>query len=240
MPTEMMIRRLRVNSAVSDDEAAALRALPASVKEFPEETSLVSEGERPTRCIVIMSGFAFRSKVSDTGKRQILSFHPAGDMPDLHGLLLDRMDHDLVTLSPATVAFIEHRHINRLIEERPNLARVLWRETVVDASIFREWIVNLGTRDAPGRLAHLLAELRARLASVGLTADQQFMFPITQSKLSEALGISEVHVNRVIQSFRAEGVLELKRKTVTLKDFERLSDIGGFNGLYLHQQNRNE
>ena len=128
MPTEMMIRRLRVNSAVSDDEAAALRALPASVKEFPEETSLVSEGERPTRCIVIMSGFAFRSKVSDTGKRQILSFHPAGDMPDLHGLLLDRMDHDLVTLSPATVAFIEHRHINRLIEERPNLARVLWRE----------------------------------------------------------------------------------------------------------------
>ena len=117
MPTEMMIRRLRVNSVVSDDEAAALRALPASVKEVPEETSLVREGERPTRCIVIMSGFAFRSKVSDTGKRQILSFHPAGDMPDLHGLLLDRMDHDLMTLSPATVAFIEHRHINRLIEE---------------------------------------------------------------------------------------------------------------------------
>jgi len=171
VPTEMMIRRLRVNSVVTDEDAAALKGLPSTVKEVPEETSLVREGDRPTRCIVIMSGFAFRSKVAESGKRQILSFHPAGDMPDLHGLLLDRMDHDLMTLSQATVAFIEHRHIKQLIEARPKLAQALWRETIVDASIFREWIVNLGTRDAAGRLAHLLTEMRSRLAAVGLAAD---------------------------------------------------------------------
>src|ERR1700759_2281302 len=205
----MMIRRLRVNSVVSDEDAAALKALPSTVKDVPEETRLVREGDRPTRCIVIMSGFAFRSKVSESGKRQILSFHPAGDMPDLHGLLLDRMDHDLTTLSRARIAFIEHRHINRLIEDRPKLGRALWRETIVDASIFREWIVNLGTRDAAGRLAHLLAEMRSRLAAVGLAADDEFEFPITQSKLADALGISTVHVNRVIQAFRAEGVLDV-------------------------------
>jgi CRP-like cAMP-binding protein len=235
----MMISRLRVNSAVSDADADALKTIPSVVKDLPREAVLVREGDRPTNCIVMMRGFSYRSKVNEHGKRQILSFHPAGDMPDLHGLLLDRMDHDLTTLSSATVAFIEHRHINRLIEDRPQLARALWRETVVDASIFREWIVNLGTREAAARLAHLLAELRTRLAAVGLTADDEFAFPITQNELAEALGISSVHVNRVIQSFRAEGLIELTRDTVRLKDLEKLLELGGFNEFYLHQKNRN-
>jgi CRP-like cAMP-binding protein len=194
------------------------------------------EGDRPTQCCVIMTGFAFRCKITENGRRQILSFHPAGDMPDLHSLLLERTDHDLVTLSPAQVAFIEHRHINQLIENRPSIARALWRETVVDASIYREWIVRLGTRDAAGRMAHLVAELRARLSAVGLAADDQFEFPITQSELAEALGISTVHVNRVIQSFRAAGILNIQRSKVTLNDIEQLVKIGGFNDLYLHQQ----
>lgn len=236
MPTAMMIRRLRVNTNLSDEDAAALQALPSKVQDLPEETIFVREGDRPTRCCVILSGFAFRSKVTEGGRRQILSFHPAGDMPDLHGLLLDRMDHDLVTLSEARVAFIEHRHINQLIEQRPHLARALWRETVVDASIFREWIVSLGTRDAPARMAHLMAELRARLSAVGLTADDQFDFPVTQSELADALGISAVHVNRVIQQFRASGVLNIQHSKVTFKDIEQLLKIGGFNDLYLHQQ----
>ena len=114
--------------------------------------------------------------------------------------------------------------------------RTVGRETIVDASIFREWIVTLGTRDAAGRLAHLLAEMRSRLVAVGLAADDEFEFPITQSELAEALGISAVHVNRVIQSFRSEGVLDVKRNTVKLKDLERLIEIGGFNELYLHQK----
>lgn len=236
MPTEMLIRRLRVNSTISDEDATALRALPSSVKQFAEGTVFVREGDRPTHCCVIMNGFAFRAKITESGKRQILSFHPAGDMPDLHGLLLERMDHDLAALSAARVAFIEHRHINRLLEERPAIARALWRETLVDAAIFREWIVNLGTRSAASRMAHLIAELRLRLTAVGLAAEDEFEFPVTQSELAEALGISAVHVNRVIQSFRASGVLDIQRNKVTLKDIEQLSKIGGFNELYLHQQ----
>jgi CRP-like cAMP-binding protein len=183
-----------------------------------------------------MSGFAFRSKVTEDGQRQILSFHPAGDLPDLHGLLLDRIDHDLVALSPANVAFIEHRHIKKLIETRPAIAQALWRDTIVDASMFREWIVRLGTKDAAGRLAHLLAEMRSRLTAVGLAADDQFEFPITQSELAQALGISTVHVNRVIQSFRASGILDIQRSRITLKDIEQILKIGGFNDLYLHKR----
>jgi CRP-like cAMP-binding protein len=236
MPTKMMIRRLRVNSDIRDDDASALSDLPSVIKEVPEGTVFVHEGDRPIQCCVIMSGFAFRSKVTEDGKRQILSFHPAGDMPDLQGLLLERLDHDLTTLSAARLAFIEHRHFNKLIEARPTIGRALWRETLVDAAIFRQWIVNLGTRSAPARLAHLVAELRQRLSAVGLAADDEFEFPITQSELAEALGLSSVHVNRVIQSFRAAGVLDIARNRVRLKDIERLVNIGGFNELYLHQQ----
>lgn len=231
-----MIRRLRVNSHISGDDASALRALPNLIREVPEETVFVHEGDRPSQCCVIMSGFAFRSKVTEDGKRQILSFHPAGDMPDLHSLYLERMDHDLTTLSAARLAFIEHRHINKLIEARPTIGRALWRETLVDGAIFRQWIVNLGTRSASARMAHLVAELRQRLSAVGLTVDDEFEFPITQAELAEALGISAVHVNRVIQSFRTAGVLDISRNRVRLKDIERLVEIGGFNELYLHQQ----
>src|SRR6201995_528326 len=123
MANEMMIRRLAVNSSVSDGDAEALRQLPVIIKEISAEASLVREGDHPTHCIVVMSGFAFRSKLADTGKRQILSFHPAGDMPDLYGLLLDRMDHDLIALSPAKVACISHWHITHVKLERPRCAR---------------------------------------------------------------------------------------------------------------------
>jgi CRP-like cAMP-binding protein len=182
-----------------------------------------------------MRGFAFRSKTNENGKRQILSFHPAGDMPDLHGLLLEKMDHDLTALSEAQFAFIEHRHINRLIETHPNIARALWRETVVDAAIFREWIVNLGTRPAAARMAHLFAEMRQRLTAVGLIADDHFDFPVTQSEIAQAIGVTDVHANRVIQAFRASGVLDVHRHRVTLKDFEKVLEIGGFDKEYLHQ-----
>jgi CRP-like cAMP-binding protein len=236
MPSDMMIRRLRVHSKLSEDDVSALRALHAQVKEFPQEAVIVCEGQRATHCCVILSGFAYRAKVAENGKRQILSFHPAGDMPDLQGLFLDRMDHDLVTLSRARIGFIEHRSIHRLIEARPSIAQALWRETLVDAAVFREWIVSLGTRTAAGRMAHLVAELRQRLTAVGLTADDEFEFPITQSRLAEALGLSAVHVNRVLQSLRAEGVLDIQKNLVKLRDIEKMVEIGGFNNVYLHQQ----
>ena len=234
MPTELMIRRLRVNSAVSEDDASALRALPNVIKNLPAGSSITREGDRPTQSVVVHAGFVFRAKTTISGKRQILSFHPAGDMPDLHGLLLERMDHDLVTLSDARVAFIEHRHINKLIETRPQLARALWKETLVDAAIFRAWMVNLGSRTAAARLANLIAEIRQRLEDVGLPADRDLGFPVTQSDLADALGITDVHINRVLQTFRASGILDIKRKHVTLSDVEGLLEIGGFDDRYLH------
>ena len=231
MPIEMMIRKLRLHSELPDENVEALRSIVAPVKTLPEDSIIVREGDLSTQCCVMLSGFAHRSKVSESGKRQILSFHIAGDMPDLQGLRLKRMDHDLTTLSEARVGFINHDALERILETRPALTRALWRETLVDAMLFRQWIVNLGTRSAAGRMAYLIGELRQRLLVMGLVVNEQFDFPITQSKLADALGLSVVHVNRILQAFRTEGILDLKRRIVTLKDIEKVVELGGFDSL---------
>jgi CRP-like cAMP-binding protein len=163
-----------------------------------------------------------------------LSFYIPGDIPDLQSMFLKRMDHDLATISEAKLGFIKHSDIERLIGTYPVVARALWRETLIDASIFREWIVNMGARPAPARMAHVLAEVRERMAAIGLAEDNGFEFPVTQTKLAEALGLSPVHINRVIQEFRADHVLDIKKNRVTIKDLSRLLAIAEFNDSYLH------
>jgi CRP-like cAMP-binding protein len=234
----MLIRRLRSDTHLTDEDAAAVAALPVSVREVAPDTPIVREGDRPSQCCLIVKGFACRSKVSETGRRQILSFHVPGDIPDLQSLFLRVMDHDLVTVSAATLGFIGHPELSMLIQSRPAVARALWRETLIDAAIFREWIVNLGARAAPARMAHLLAELRERLKAVGLVANDEFHFPVTQSELADALGLTPVHVNRVLQSFRAEGVLDVRNNLVRLTDPERVVADGGFDPAYLHHTSR--
>jgi CRP-like cAMP-binding protein len=231
MPIEMMIRKLRSHSELPNEDVEALRSIVAPIRKMPEDSPIVREGDLSTQCCVIMSGFAYRSKVSENGKRQILSFHIPGDMPDLQGLPIKRMDHDLITLSEATIGFINHDRLEQTLNNRPALTRALWRETLIDSARFRQWIVNLGTRDAAGRMAYLLGELRQRLTLMGLVANEQFDFPVTQSKLADALGLSVVHVNRILQAFRTSGVLDLKRRTVTLRDLEKIMELGGFDSL---------
>ncbi|MBR1208882.1 Crp/Fnr family transcriptional regulator [Bradyrhizobium sp. AUGA SZCCT0124] len=231
MPIEMMIRKLRQHSERPNDDMEALRSIVTSVKNLPEDTPIIHDGQLSTQCCVILSGFAYRSKVSEDGKRQILSFHIAGDIPDLHSLPLKRMDHDLTTLSTAQLGFIDHDALEGTVSTRPALARALWRESLVDAALFRQWIVNLGTRSASGRMAYLIAELRQRLGAMDMVANEQFDFPVTQSKLADALGLSVVHVNRVLQAFRTQGTLDLRRRTGTLGDLEKIVQLGGFDSL---------
>jgi CRP-like cAMP-binding protein len=233
-PTEMLIRKLRVDTHLSEADAQALQSLPLQVKDVEADTNIIREGDRPGVCCLIIKGFACRSKVASTGRRQILSFHIAGDIPDLQSLFLKKMDHDLATISPATLGFIDHSAMNRLIGSHPSIARALWRETLIDASIFREWIVNVGVRPASARMAHLLAELRERMSAVGLADGGKFEFPLTQADLGEALGLSTVHVNRVLQAFRAEQVLDVQRDKVTLTDLEKVVETSGFDNSYLH------
>ena len=227
--------KLRTTTKLDEHDIAAIEALPIHVKELAAHTPIVVEGERPTQCCLMIKGFSARSRATDDGNRQILSLHIPGDIPDLQSLHLHVMDHDLRTLSDCILGFIAHDALRALTRARPMAAEALWRETLIDAAIFRAWIVNLGRRPAAQRLAHLLLELRRRLELVGLATDDQYELPMTQLDLADALGLTPVHVNRVIRALRSSGLLDVKKFVIKLGDAEKLMALSDFDDLYLHQ-----
>jgi len=233
--TERLIRKLQISTALDADDLKAIEHLPIITKEIASHTAIVREGERTSQSGLLIEGFACRSKTTDAGKRQILSIHIPGDIPDLQSLHLHVMDHDVTTLSRATVGFIPHEALRALTRERPTVAEALWRETLIDAAVFREWIVNVGRRSAVVRLAHLLAEIGRRLQTMELASGDRFELPMTQLDIADALGLTPVHVNRVVQELRRAGLLELRKQSVFLPDLPRLKELGDFDDLYLHE-----
>jgi CRP-like cAMP-binding protein len=230
-----LLRRLETVSGLDNADIAAIRALPIVVRQWEAGRAIVSDGERPTDCCLIIEGFCVRAKTTVSGQRQILSIHIAGDIPDLQSLHLHRMDHDLITLVPSTLGFISHASLRVLTRARPNIAEVLWRDSLIDAAIFREWIVNVGQRPATSRLAHVVLELRERLAVIGRARGDTFEMPLTQEQVGEALGITPVHANRVIKQLRDERIVDISRGRVTVLDAAKLEEVGQFDDLYLHQ-----
>lgn len=236
-PLNRLIRRLEVDTApLSDAEKESILCLPLSIKELRADQDIVREGDRPNQCCVVIEGFQCRYKMLADGERQIMSFHVPGDVPDLQSVFLSTMDHSLGTLTPNRVAFIPHEPLRDLIRQQPGIAERLWRETLIDASVFREWIANVGSRDAYTRIAHIICELFVRLRAVGLANGMKFDFPITQTEIADATGLSTVHVNRSIQQLRADGLITLERGMCHIPDFDALKQAGMFESGYLHMR----
>jgi CRP-like cAMP-binding protein len=230
-----LLRRLNTVSGLDDADIAAIRALPINVRHWDAGRTIVSDGERPTDCCLVIEGFCVRAKTILDGQRQILSIHIPGEIPDLQSLHLHRMDHDLIAVAPSTLGFISHTSMRALTRTNPNIAEVLWRDTLIDSAIFREWIVNVGQRPAASRLAHTVVELRRRLAVIGREAGDTFEMPLTQEQISEALGITPVHANRIIRQLRDDGIVDINRGRVTVLDEAKLADLAQFDDRYLHQ-----
>jgi CRP-like cAMP-binding protein len=233
--SEALIRRLRSVSALDDEDDRAVRSLPHTVRRYPANQPIVRDGDKPSECCLIMEGFCLRSKTTLHGHTQILSFHVPGDIPDLESLHLHIMDHDLVTLTECTLSFISHTALRDLTRRRYSVAETLWRETLIDAARFREWIVNVGQRPAISRLAHMVIEMRERLKVIGRCEGERVEMPFTQEQLGDAMGITPVHVNRVVKQLRDERVLEFSRGPVTVVDDRRLLQLADFDDVYLHQ-----
>jgi len=230
-----LLRRLNTVSGLDDADIAAIRALPINVRHWEAGRTIVSDGERPTDCCLVIEGFCVRAKTILDGQRQILSIHIPGEIPDLQSLHLHRMDHDLIAVAPSTLGFISHTSMRALTRTNPNIAEVLWRDTLIDSAIFREWIVNVGQRPAASRLAHTVVELRRRLAVIGREAGDTFEMPLTQEQISEALGITPVHANRIIRQLRDDGIVDINRGRVTVLNEAKLADLAQFDDRYLHQ-----
>jgi CRP-like cAMP-binding protein len=194
----------------------------------------VREGDRPSRSCLLIEGFACRYSMTGDGKRQIMSFHIPGEMADLQSLHLTTMDHSLQTLGRCKVGFITHETLQDLCNRYPRIGSALWRDTLIDGAIFREWMINIGRREAYPRACHLLCELITRLRAVGLVQDHTCQFPITQGELGDAMGISHVHANRVLQEIRKDKLILLTKGTLTVLDWDGLKRAGEFDLTYLH------
>jgi CRP-like cAMP-binding protein len=229
-----LIRKLESIFALSDDERLALQSLTMQVQELRPDQDIVREGDRPSRSFTLLSGFTSTYKVTGEGKRQIVAFGIAGDIPDLQSLHLKVLDISIATVSPCRVGFITHEDLWRLCTRHPRIAAAFWRETLVEGAIFREWVVNVGRREAYPRMAHVLCEMLVRLRAVGLVEDHACDLPITQVEFADAIGTSTVHVNRVLQELRADGLIELKGDRLNIPDWEMLKQAGDFDPTYLH------
>jgi CRP-like cAMP-binding protein len=230
----LLVRKLESISALCEDERLALQNLPMQVQDLRPDQDIVREGDRPSRSCLVLDGFAATYKMTGDGKRQIMAFHSPGDIPDLQSLQLKVLDSSLGTLTACKVGFIQHEVLRDLCRRYPRINDALWRETLINAAIFREWMTNIGRRDAYNRIAHLFCEWIVRLRAVGLVRDRVCDFPMTQNELADATGISTVHVNRVLQELRGNGLITLKAGTLTILDWEQLKQAGDFDAAYLH------
>lgn len=219
---------------LSEDDKRALTALAWSRKTFARDAYLVREGERTSVCTILLTGFAFRQKLVTNGARQIISFHIPGEFLDIQNCMLEVADHNVQALSRITVAIIQKNALADLMASRPNIRHALWLDSLIDAAVFREWVVNLGRRDARARIAHLLCELADRLNASGVSDGDMHDFPLTQEQIGDATGLTSVHTNRTLQSLRKDGLISLSSSRLTILDWDALCEVGDFNERYLH------
>lgn len=225
---------LESGAPLSADDREAIAGLPLRVQAFAEKADILRQGDAPRECAVVLDGFVCRYRLLGLGQRQILSFHTPGQMPDLQALHLTPLDHGLSALSAARVGFVPHAALHELIARAPAVATALRREVLVDASVAREWLVGLGRRDARQRIAHLICEVFLKLGATGDADPDGFDLPFTQLELGDALGLSSVHVNRVLQDLRRDGLIASRGRNLDICDWARLRAAGDFDAAYLH------
>ena len=236
--TDLLTRKLESKSTFSDEERGALTGMPMQVTDIRAHQDIVREGDRPSRSCLLIEGFTCNYKVTGEGKRQIMAFHVPGDIPDLQSLHLKVLDNSLGTITPCKVGFIRHETLQDLCARHPRITAALWRETLIDAAIYREWVVNVGRRPAYARVAHLLCEIVVRLRAVGLVEGDGCDLPMTQGEIADATGLSAVHVNRTLQELRAAGLVRLGDGSMQILAWEGLKAGGDFDPAYLHLEHR--
>lgn len=235
-PYSRLLLRLERFSALSAEDRQRVADLPLKIASCTSDREVLSPGDLASRCTLVLDGFLYSHKLAAGSRRQITSFFVAGDIADLSTLYLPSVDYGITSLGSAVVAFVPHAVLKQTLDRSPSLTRAFWRESLMQAAIWHEWVANLGRRDALARIAHILCELTVRLQLAGLVREQSFSMPCTQVDIADACGISSVHANRVIQELRQLHVLEWDSRRVRILDWRALVRLGDFSGDYLQLQ----
>ena len=200
--------------------------------------TIIRQGDRTGPTCLMLEGWAARYKDLRNGKRQVVGLLLPGDMCDLHEALLRSSDHSITMLSDALVAMVSSSEMAAGLDAHPRLARALWWSTLADEGVLREWLLSIRQRDPLTRVASLFCELHIRAARVGLANESTFSAPMTQIILSEAMGMTAVHANRVMRALREQDLIKMHGKQVTIPDVERLASFCDFDSSYLQLNRR--
>ena len=238
-PLQPMVRKLSKWAPLDAADAEAILALPHRTRSFERNAYIVRERERTSHSCLLAAGFAIRHKIVAGGSRQIVAIHMEGDLVDLQNSFVEITDHNVQALTGVEIATIPREAIRRLALERPTVGMAMWFDTLVDGSVFREWIANVGRRDAETRIAHLLCEFSLRLEEAGLGKATQYELPMSQEHIADCTGLTSVHVNRMLKRLEdAKLISRSNSRSVTVANWRKLADAGDFDSTYLHLKER--
>lgn len=229
------IDKLSRFATLSENDMAALAAATSHPRKIAARHDLIREGDRPGPVFVVLDGWACRYKILPSGTRQILAFLMPGDSCDLHVGLLEQMDHSIQSIGPAVIATIDRQEIDRIMDRHPNVAKAMYLAQLIDEGTLRAWITSMGRRTSIERVAHLICELYLRARNIGLINGQHLTLPLSQILLADALGMTPVHLNRILKELKASGAMSLSRGSLIISCPEKLVKIAGFDENYLHR-----
>jgi CRP-like cAMP-binding protein len=230
---KLFVKRLATRSILTEEEASALLALKGQIKQVAAHGDFVRLGEQVDHSCLLVDGLVGRFGQNRDGIRQITCLHIPGDMADLPSVVSPKSGWALGALTGSTILRIAHADLRRLAAKYPGIAEAFWRDCVADGSIFSEWVVNVGRRNALSRLAHVFCEMAIRCEKSGAGDRHSFPLPITQTDLGDATGLTNVHVSRTLKELRTEAIVELRAGTVTIHDWKRLASVGEFDAAFM-------
>lgn len=231
---DLFVRKLSQRSILTEEERQAILSLNGREVEIEPHRDIVGPGQVTDTSCFVVSGLAARFGQLRDGRRQITAIHIPGDMCDLYSLMLPKVEWALQALSARlTIVKVPHRDLAALCRDHPGIAEAFWRDCVADGSILSQWVVNIGRRDARMRAAHLFCELGVRMEKAGLGQRTRYRLPVVQALLADVLGMTPVHMNRVIRSMREEGLMTIMGREIHVPDWAALAAAAGFEEGYL-------
>lgn len=232
MYTDLFLKTHRT-PVLNETEVAALESGVARTATYSARQIFIRQQTPLTQCTLLLEGFVERFKDTPEGRRQILAIHVPGDFVDLHSYPLKRLEHSVAALTDIKVALFPHPLIRAMTEQSATMTELLWKSTMIDAAVNREWIVSIGARGAAVRLAHLFCEMFVRLERIGAASGSNFALPLTQVDLADATGLTAVHANRMLRQLREDGLVSFRQGTVEIHDWQRLRAFAEFDPAYL-------
>ncbi|WP_022681730.1 Crp/Fnr family transcriptional regulator [Sphingobium bisphenolivorans] len=231
---QLFLKRLLVRSPLTEDEQQAILSMRTIAAQASPNIDIVPPGETVRHSCLVSEGMAGRFGQLRSGVRQITAVYIPGDMCDLHSVMLPRVEWALQALSaPLSYVKVPHEELLGVSRRYPAIAEAFWRDCVADASVLAQWVVNVGRRDALMRASHLLCETAMRMELAGLGTRAEFELQATQAHIADALGITPVHMNRVIRLLRQQGLISWTGRTIHILDWQGLAQCAEFDPGYL-------